>query len=273
MTPSDQQRIAILGCGYVGSAVGRKLAALGHDVLATTTTPSRMGEINKAGMTAHQLELKDVAKLRSLLADRDAVLLTYGAGQRGDYEGVYIQGARSMVEAVSGSAVRRIIYTSSTRVYGQDDGAWVDENSPTNTSDEKGQALVEAERILLDGIPEAQPHPAAVSVLRLGGIHGPQRELSPRILTQPGLVRDDGQAYINLIHLDDIVSAMTKLLEINFHGLLNVTNDDPQTRRQLYDTVLASAEMKPIQWTDRDQPTRGKRVCNKRIKQLLQISL
>ncbi len=273
MTTPPTQRIAIIGCGYVGLAVGQKLAAIGHDVAATTTSQSRMDELQQVGMTPHRIELKEADKLHDLLADRDAAILTYGAGRNGDYKRVYVQGARSIVEAVSSSSLRRIIYTSSTRVYGQNDGDWVDETSPTTSSDEKGQLLVEAERVLLNGISNAQRQSVDVSVLRLGGIHGPLRELSPRILILAEQTRDDGQAYINLIHLDDIVTVMTKLLPVNHHGLLNVTSDNPQTRRQLYDTIIAGAKLKPIQWTDNDQPTQGKKVSNERVKNLLQLSL
>jgi len=273
MTCSDLKRIAIIGCGYVGTAVGRKLVASGHDVAATTTSPSRIDELQDAGFDAHVIELKEVDKLRNMLADRDAALLTYGAGKHGDYESVYVQGAQHIAEAVSGSSIRRIIYTSSTRVYGQDDGVWVDETSPTDSSDSKGQALVRAERVLLDELTNAQQLPVTVSILRLGGIHGPQRELTDRISACAGQMRDDGQAYINLIRLDDLVTAIMKLLDVNYHGLLNITNDNPPSRRHLYDTILARAKLKPIQWTDHDQATRGKRVCNKRIKELLQISL
>ncbi len=273
MTTSSLHRIVIIGCGYVGTAVGRELAAIGHDVIATTTSPSRLDELRRIGLTACQLELTDVNKLRSVLVDRDVALLTYGAGRHGDYNRVYLQGAHSIVAAARSTSIQRIIYTSSTRVYHQQDGSWVDETSPTNPSDPKGQALVEAERVLLNGLAHAQPPTATMTVLRLGGIHGPTRSLTDRILTCAGQQRHDGQGYVNLIHVDDIVTAMVKLVCTNYHGVLNLTNDDPMIRHQLYDTILARAKMKPIHWTDHNQPSRGKRVCNKRIKHVLQLSL
>ena len=88
--------------------------------------------------------------------------------QDGDYRRVYVDGARNLIKALPGTPVRRIIYTSSTGVYRQQDGNWVDERSATEPSDERSAALLETEQILLQHAGDSdQSEPVHVTVVRL----------------------------------------------------------------------------------------------------------
>jgi nucleoside-diphosphate-sugar epimerase len=184
------------------------------------------------------------------------------------------------VAACRDTPVRRIAYTSSTRVYAQDDGGWVDEDSPTEPPDDDGRALVQAERTLLDAPGNGFLFPdSTVAILRLGGIHGPGRELSSRIHRAASSERIDGDAFVNLIHLNDIVEVMVLIPETRYHGVINVCDGRPMLRRELYDREIARAGLEPIRWGRRDRggsgaggPPRGKRVSNDRLRQLLDLT-
>lgn len=239
-------------------------------MVATTTTSSRVSEIAGLGVVPAVLSLDDADKLHDTLADRDCVCFCVAAGRsRQSYLELYANGARRLVDACSGTAVRRILYTSSTRVYAQDDGSMVDEDSPTEPPDEDGQALVQAERTLLDARNGGLHSDTSVSVLRLGGIHGPGRELAARIHLAAGAMRTDGDAYVNLIHLNDIVEAMIRLMGMNHHGVINVCDGRPTLRRELYDREIASAGLAAIRWSSSGGQPRGKRVSTDRLRQLL----
>ena len=263
---------AIIGCGYVGSALGRSLAAGGCDCIGTTTTAAREDEIRMLGVRPVTIQLSEIARLNDLLRDRQVVFLTVAAGRtRRSYRQVYVDGIKHLLQAATGTAVRRVVYTSSTSVYGQDDGGWVDERSPTEPNTENGRVLLEAETCLLDG---SQRGGIVTTVLRLSGIYGPGRDPAYRVARQAGQERTDGEVYLNLIHLDDIVTAMTALLDAKHHGFLNLSDDRPTTRREYYDRLIASAGLPPIQWTTGD--TRlgcGKRVRNTLIKRTLNLTL
>ena len=266
------KRVAILGCGYVGMALGRSLASVRHDVVGTTTTPARVDELREAGIHPVVLDLADTGALAAVLADRDAIYLTIAPKARGaNYRDVYLASATNLVAAVRATPVRRMIYTSSTRVYGQDDGSWVDESSPTRPTDDQGRALLEAERVLLDtGAMSA----CRTTVVRLCGIYGPGREPAARIRALAGTVREDGDVHVNMIHLDDIVVALQALLDVDHHGAVNLGDDVPMTRRAYYDRVLAAAELPAIEWRSPcGEARRGKRIRNERIKALLSLSL
>ncbi len=265
-------RVAILGCGYLGSALARRLIRDGHNVVATTTTPDRVAEIEALGARAVVVELAQTDQCGDVLADRDVAILTAGAARaKRSYGEVYLQGARSLIQAAAGSPVRRIIYTSSTRVYGQDDGEWVDETSPTEPESENGRVLAETERCLLEG---ARALDATCAVARLSGISGPGRDPRERVRARAGQELSGGSVYVNLVHVDDVVSAMAALVASAFGGVMNVTDDHPTLRRDYYDKLIAAAGLTPIRWDDAPgAPVRGKRVRNDLMKRTLDISL
>jgi nucleoside-diphosphate-sugar epimerase len=264
-------RIAIVGCGYLGAALGAVLAREGHDCLGTTTTPQRADEIGRLGVRPAVVRLDEIDRLRELLADREVAYLTMAPGRRRQpapsaYRAVYVDGVRAILEAGAGSSIRKYVYTSSTRVYGQDDGGLVDESSPTDPPDEDGRILVQAERLLLDG---AARWDATATVLRLGGIWGPDRDPAERVLVLAGTEQSGGEAYVNLVHRDDAVAALRACLTSDYHGVLNCVGGAAITRRELYDRLLSAAGCQAIRWTTPGAGRRGKRVRNDEIRRLL----
>ncbi len=277
---TTRQRVAIIGCGYVGTALGRALADDGHDVVGTTTTPARAEDLRAEGIRPIVLEMADTDGMRELLQDRDAAVMCVAAGRkRSSYRQVYLEGAVHLLSAAKGTPIRRIIYTSSTRVYGQDDGSWVNESSPTQPADENGRILLETEQALLHiGAPAdrlgGNSIEAYTTVLRLGGIWGYGRDLVSRIRTLAGSRRDDGDGFVNLIHRDDVVAATGALLLANHDGVLNLCDNKPTTRREFYDRILCEERLPPIEWITPSSPPRlGKRVSNRRIIETLGLKL
>lgn len=269
-------RVVIIGCGYVGSALGRRLVVDGYDVVGTTTSSQRVAAIRALGITPVVLDTADVGRLRHVLEDRDAAVLCVAPrADRRDYRVTYLQTARNLIEAARLTAVSRFIYTGSTRVYPQNDGEWVDENSPTQPTDENARILLETEQVLLDGAKSVgADRPALAAVLRLGGIYGPGRGALDSIFRSAGKQRDDGDFYLNRIHVDDIVAALAALLGSDFQGVLNLCDDHPQTRQSFFDAALASEGLAPIDWTSPSgRQNRGKRVRNDLIKTTLGLVL
>lgn len=191
----------IAGCGYVGTALGVELAAQGNDVWGLRRDASRL----PPQLHALSADLSDPTTLRSLPSALDHVVYCAGADEASDaaYERVYVSGLRNVLAATSGSGLRRVFFTSSTAVYGQSLGEWVDENAETTPTHFSGIRLLEAERLL-----RQQPVPA--TVLRCSGIYGPGRT---RLIDS---VRNGSaapsQRFTNRIHRDDIAGAIAHLL-------------------------------------------------------------
>jgi nucleoside-diphosphate-sugar epimerase len=265
---AQPMRVIILGCGYVGSALGSALLARGHRVLGTTTRDEGCAALAARGIESVILQLSQRDRLRAALSACDAaVIMVAPAHSRAAYEEVYLQGVRHVLEAVCETSVRHILYTSSTSVYGQSDGSWVDEASPTQPAAQNGRILVQAERELAAG---AARTGVAAAIVRLAGIVGPGRGPGNRVAQWAGRERDDPETYVNLIHRDDIVSACLALIDRQFAGTLNLSDGRPIQRREYYNRLIAAAGLHPIRWvTPAEGRNFGKRVSNRRLVALL----
>jgi len=270
--PDTRRRLLVIGAGYVGAPLAEALAAHGHDVVATTTTAARLPELQALGLHAVQLATADRDALRRLVADRHAVFLTVAAGRdRRDYRATYVDSVTNLLAACAGSAVRQIIYTSSTSVYGQTDGAWVDEAAPTRPANDNGRVLVETEGALLDG---AASLGITATILRLAGIYGPGRNPRDWLARYAGAERTDGEAWLNLVHRDDVIQAAVAALERPYHGVLNLAGDRPVRRCEFYDRLMCDTGLAPITWNRPDgPPDLGKRIRNDLAKHVLGLTL
>jgi len=266
--PKPRKRIAAIGCGYVGEALGIFLTRAGHDVHGTTTTPQRSAELRAGGITPHVVTVDDADSLDRVLDGARAAYVTIAAGRGGDYEKTYAEGLEEIVRACCRCGVGKLIYTSSTGVYTQVDGSVVDESTAVSPVDERTAALLRAERAVLHGHPDVEG-----IVVRLGGIYGPDRDLAGRVARAAGSHRDDGDHIVNLVHRDDIVAALARLLDHQPGGVFNLVDDHPRSRRELYDALIRHQGLAPITWTSPPGSPRGKRVSNARIKAALGLEL
>lgn len=198
-------RVLIAGCGYVGTALGRRLAAEGHQVFGLRRDPQGLPD----SIEPLEADLTDPGTLAALPGGLDAVVYAASSGGGGDgaYRRAYEEGPRNLLGALEGrgAPVRRLLYVSSTGVYGQDEGEWVDEGSPTDPVRARARSLLAGERIARES-----PHPA--TVVRFGGIYGPGRtRLVERV--RAGDARCPPRTvYSNRIHRDDCAGVLRHLL-------------------------------------------------------------
>lgn len=220
-------RALIAGAGFVGSRLAVELADAGHDVWALRRSAARVRD----DIPTLQADLCDPATLSDLPRDLDWLVYAASADERSDaaYARTYVGGLHNVLECPSVRARRpeRIVFTSSTAVYGQHEGEWVDERSPTEPSGFNGRRLLEAEQ-LLKGVPGA-------SVLRLAGIYGPGRNrLLESIRRGEASYSSTQTEYTNRIHRDDCAGAIAHLLtspqrEPCYIGV----DDEPVAREEL----------------------------------------
>ena len=198
--------ILIAGCGYVGTALGVRLAAEGHGVWGLRRHPDGLPD----GVRPLAADLSDASTLRLLPRDLDVVYYTAGAADRTEaaYRSAYVDGPRHLLEALQrqGQRPRRVLFTSSTGVYAQDGGEWVDENSPAAAV--ASPAAGSCWRV--SGFFWTAAFPA--TVVRLAGIYGPERTRLVDSLRQGGATyRENPPSYLNLIHRDDCAGALRHL--------------------------------------------------------------
>ncbi len=255
--------VLIAGCGYVGSALAVELVAKGHRVwgLRRDARALPQGVIPIAA---------DLVRRETLDVIDDAIDHVVYAASAADqstraYEEAYVRGPSNVIDALSRRArVRRFVFISSTAVYGQDDGSWVDEDAPTEPARESGRILLEAERIVKSA-------PFSTVVLRLAGIYGPDRTWLVRRV-HGGDARSDvvGRTprYGNRIHRDDCAGALRHLLELEAPRAVYLGVDDaPVSLSEVYAFVAELLGVEPPPPGDGDEG-RGtnKRCDNARLK-------
>jgi len=256
-------RCLIAGCGYVGSALAARLAAQGHEAFGLRRRPEGL----PPGVTPVAADLTERSGLAARLPDAlDAVVYAAAADGRDEaaYRRAYVEGLANLLAALPGDGAARVLFTSSTAVYGQDDGSAVDESSPTEPTRWNGRILLEAESLL-----PGSGHP--FSILRLGGIYGPGRtHLVERV--RAGEARlPAAPAYTNRIHRDDAAGALDHLLKLPAVDPVYVgVDDDPAdlgtVLRWLAGRLgVAAPPAGSGEGRGQDRPT-GKRCRNRRLR-------
>lgn len=218
-------RALIVGCGYVGLELGRQLSEGGHEVWGMRRSDEGAGEMVAAGIRPIVGDLSEDGLARAEGSfDWVANVVSSSKGGAEDYRRVYLEGNRKLVAWARERGVKKLVYTSSTSVYGQTDGSAVKENSPAEPASETGKILVEAEKVLL----EAAPAVPAV-VLRVAGIYGPGRgHLFKQYLKNEATIPGKGERIINMIHRDDVARAVVAAFKNGRAGeIYNVVDDEP----------------------------------------------
>jgi nucleoside-diphosphate-sugar epimerase len=213
-------RVAILGCGYVGLELARQLSD--HEVVGVRRSETGLAAVEAAGAELVRADVTDADDLAAV-PDVDAVVFAASSGGRGAEAAreVYVDGLRTVIESF-GARERvpdRLVYTSSTGVYGDHDGDWVDEETPLDPTTEKTEVLAEAERLARELAPE---HGIDGAVARFAGLYGPDRYRLDRYLEGPVT-----EGYLNMIHRDDAAGVVRFMLESTDENLLVAVDDEP----------------------------------------------
>lgn len=258
--------IAIIGCGYVGYAVAKYWQQNTTLVVtATTTTPERVPALNAYAQTV-VVQGNDPEGLKSVLQNQDVVLLSVGAKGADVYKQTYLHTAQNLVSVLKQMpTVRQLIYTGSYSVYGDQNGALVNEQTTVAPANENGQILSDTEQVLLSAADEN----LKVCILRLGGIYGPGRELVKIFGRVAGTTRaGNGEDVTNWIHLDDIVGAIEFARQHNLQGIYNLVDDAHLTSREMLDRVFEKHNLPKVTWDSSQKSTRPYNaiVSNQKIK-------
>jgi len=226
------KRVLVIGCGYVGLELGRRLASQGHTVFGLRRTVAGTGEMTGAGIQPLAADITRPETLAPLPAPFDWVVHCVSSSRRGaeTYRTVYLEGMRQVLNWLESRPPEAFAYTSSTSVYGQTSGDWVDESSPADPGTEAGEALVATEALVLDA---ARARRLPGCVLRVAGIYGPGRgHLFHQFLAGEARIQGDGSRWINMIHRDDVASALEAALERGTPGeVYNAADDEPVSQR------------------------------------------
>ena len=233
----------VVGCGYLGGRVAARWRAAGRDVSAVTR--SHAAALAAAGLTP---VVADVCDARSLEAVRrlpplGTVVYAVGLDRRDGrpMHDVYVTGLANVLAALPPAG--RVVYISSTGVYGQTGGGWVTEAADTEPLDDSGRVVLAAEAVLQAYRPDAV-------ILRLAGLYGPGRLLRGAAVRAGEAYVGDADKWLNLAHVADAAAAVLAAEgRADAPGrVFNIADGSPVTRRQFYTTLAQLLGAPPAQF-------------------------
>ena len=247
-------KVLIAGCGDVGNALAARLLTEGCEVWGVRRQVEALGE----GVQPWRIDLTEPSGFGNPPAPFDYLFYTASADRRDEdhYRSIYVDGLRDLLAALrkAGCPLRRVFFTSSTAVYGQSAGEWVDETSPTEPLGFNGRILLDAEAIV-------QEAPETGINVRLSGIYGPGRTRLVRKVWSGEAIAT--RSWTNRIHVEDCAGALHHLMRIdNPEALYLASDDEPATNADV--TTWLSRELgvsAPPEPTADSQPERLNKRC------------
>jgi len=224
-----EPKVLIAGCGYVGGALGERLARRQRVVGWRRRVPQRAA--------AFPIEACDLTRPATWGAlDHERVVWCAAPGERGEqaYRATYVDALRLLLDELDRRShpPERFVFVSSTVVLGDRGGAWVDEESPLDPSGYRAETMIEAEELV-------RAAPFATAIVRFAGIYGPGR--TRRIeLVRAGQARPRPRHWTNRIHRDDCARVLEHVLDRDELELVIGVDEAPVTELEL---TIGLAEM------------------------------
>lgn len=255
-------KILIIGCGTIGTALAQKLIAQGHHVTGLRRHPPK----GNNGVAYIAADIGSVLQLSRLPEDFDAVFFIVSADGRTEqsYRAVYETG---LANALGKFQQQPWFFVSSTSVYGQTQGEWVDENSSTEPTNLTSQLICQAEQRLLTANPDNV-------IVRFSGIYGKGRGHLLRMARQSPSIQQTPPYFTNRIHQQDCIGVLAFLLAKRLAGAALAScylasDDNPAP---MWEVVSWLAEHQhcpaPIPKITDGIPDQNKRCRNHRLKTL-----
>lgn len=236
------RRVAVLGCGYVGSRALRLLRGRGVDALGVVRSAASCEALVSSGLKAVAFDL-DATEWSALPRDFDCVVYAASAGGGGPeaYAAAYDFRVRRAVAWALAIGAERFVFTSSTGVYRQDGGVTVDEDSPAGGEPASDAILAGEGATARSGIPFTR-------ALRFGGLYGPGRHyLLDAFRRGETVVGGRSDHLINYLHGDDAAASVVAALAGGppGHRTYNVTDGRPVTKAELARWIAARLGLPP----------------------------
>ena len=273
--------ILIVGCGYRGKRLAQRLMAEGHNVRGMTRSADRAIGFVTLGIDPVIADVTKPDTLRDIGKGVSAVYHLMGSmnGDDAQLHALHVEGTRNLLDALQGCTLTRYVYESSTAVYGQTAGEWIDEDVPREPTSKMGKLRVQAEDLLMNackngGLP--------LIILRPSSIYRPEGVINKKIREGTYTLTTDPGKMMNHIYINDFVEIMAKALACGRIGeAYNVTDDTPKTFRQYVDQIATLMSVPPprAEW----QPPAGgcgdliqasnKRCSNEKLKREFNLTL
>ncbi len=262
----------VFGCGFLGLPTAKGWSSAGNKTYGLTRSSNRFSELESNGL---QPLLGDIVDPDSLPAfpTADTVVIAVGMDRSkySDIRQVYVEGLQNILNQLP-SETGHLIYISSTGVYGNFDGQWVDEHSPAQPTREGGKACLEAEQLI-----KTSRFADRFTILRFAGLYGRWRVPMQAAIQNRQWEKLSPQGSLNLIHVSDGARIIRAIADLRPFGETYLVSDGhPANRKDYYATVADILGTGPIPWTETQDhpPARSdKRIRNRKLMSSIDLEL
>lgn len=256
------KQISILGCGWLGFPLAKALLQEGYSVHGATTSESKLATLESSGIKPFQIELNAdgvQGDIQSFL-NASEILIVNIPPRRSQSNHDYPSKAAHIKRAVENSSVQKILWVSSTSVFADQNQIVTDDMVPQPDTD-SGIQLLLAEQVFQNN-PQFE-----VSILRFSGLISHQRHPVFHLSGRENI--GNPQAPINLIHLQDCIGIISKILQRDFWGeTFNAAAPFHPTREHYYTEKARQLDM-PLPQFNHQVPSVGKKIAANRISEVL----
>ena len=263
-------KISILGCGWLGLPLAEELIKNDYEVKGSTTSESKLKVLKNVGISPFLIKLEEneiTGNLESFLANTDVLVVDVPPKLRGNNKENFVQKIKNLIPFVENSKVEKVLFVSSTSVYGdtfpiQERG----EESALNPDTEGGKQLVEVEKLLQSN------ENFQTTVVRFGGLIGPERNPAAFLAGKENVANPE--APINFIHQEDcigIICAMLRQVENetwNWNDTFNAVTPNHPNRENYYTEKALEMNLKVPTFV-KDPISIGKKISSKKLQNKL----
>lgn len=237
--------VVVMGCGWLGLPVAEKLIKEGYCVKGSTTSKEKISVLEAKNIKAFLIQLSEkeiIGNCQALFDAADTIVINIPPNLRKGQKENYVQKMQLLHQELLQSSIRKILFVSSTSVYGSIDGD-VTENTTPQPSTESGKQLLEAEHLFQNTAD------FKTTILRFGGLIGNERHPINMLSGRKNLA--NGNFPINLIHLNDCVGIITDILKNNWwNEIINGVYPEHPTKKEYYNSKALEMNLMPPDYLD-----------------------
>ncbi len=273
----EREKIAILGCGWLGLPLAKSLLSKGHEIKGSTTSESKLEVLKNAGILPFQIQLEEyqiIGNIEDFLNETDVLIIDIPPGLRRVFlsseEMTFVNKVKTLIPFIEKSDVQKVIFVSSTSVYG--DGfpiVEITEETQPNPDTENGKQLVIAETLL-----QSNSH-FKTTVIRFGGLLSDDRHPVKFLAGRTNVENPD--APVNMIQREDCIGIIEKSLDFarddnwEWNQTFNAVAPQHPTRKAYYHKKAEILNL-PLPTFAEDSESKGKIISSKKVETILGYS-
>ncbi len=252
------EKIGIMGCGWLGFPLAKHFVAKNYKVYGSTTSKDKLAILEKEGIHPYKISLSaDGIKgdIQGFLSNIHVLIINIPPKLRGGGSESFIEKIKHLHVEIKKNNLSKIIFVSSTSIYGEIDGEVSEETEPCPVS-ESGKQLLASEELL------GQDGALKTAIVRFGGLIGPDRNPVTMLSDKQNL--SNGNQPINLIHLEDCIQMLDAIVTNNYwNQIFNGVYPLHPTKREYYTAEALKRNIPPPAYQDDFSHKTGKIVISK----------